>query len=437
MPDGAVAFAEPQPGAVPFDEAIAFFRAKLNLPTRTWTDLWQDQHAAAFSVAGAMKADLIQDLRNAVDRALADGTTLEDFRRDFAAIVKRSGWSYRGSFEWRTRTILETNLRMAYAAGKWQQAQATAEDFPYLRYVAVLDDRTRPDHRRWHGTILPVGHAWWRTHYPPNGWGCRCTVQQVNERDLKRRGWRVQPEAPRDPLVSKPVRDIDGTRTVQVPRGIDPGFAYNVGEGRQGLPAAQQAARQVALKYADLDPALGAVFAQAASVVERAARAEEFRAWAGALQAAGFPDDKTFRVVGALSPGTVARLAERNLAPSSASIAITAKRLGHAMRESKAARGAAIAEADLLRLPELIEAPIAVLRQTEGPPRLLLVFDPADTARAVLGKIVVALDVYLDVRDAPKAKRAKRRMNSVWTAGLVQPGNLRDPGRYEVIEGGL
>ena len=36
---------EPRPGGVPFEEAIAFFRQKLRLPTRAWTDLWQGQHA--------------------------------------------------------------------------------------------------------------------------------------------------------------------------------------------------------------------------------------------------------------------------------------------------------------------------------------------------------------------------------------------------------
>lgn len=435
MPTPTIEMAEPQIGDVPFDEAIAFFRAKLNLPTRTWTDLWQDQHAAAFSVAGAMKADLIQDLRTAVDKAIAQGTTLQDFRRDFAAIVKRNGWSYRGSFEWRTRTIFETNLRMAYAAGKWQQAQATADEFPYLRYVAVLDDRTRPDHRTWHGTILPVGHPWWRTHYPPNGWGCRCTVQQVNDRDLRRRGWRVQPEAPRDPLVPKQVRDIDGTRTVQVPRGIDPGFAYNVGEARQGLPAAQIAARQVALKYADLDPPLAARFAQAASTLEVTARGDEFRAWFAERQAAGFRNDGSFRVVGALSPETVEWLARDGRAPDSAAVAITARDLGHVMDTAKAADGKGIAAADMLRLVDLVAQPQAVLFEP-ATGAVLLVFTPSDQAEARAGKLVVQLAVFREVRMAAGERKAKRRMNAIRSGGLVEARQLRRD-EYVLIEGRL
>ncbi|NTV80668.1 MAG: hypothetical protein HGA24_04505, partial [Candidatus Aminicenantes bacterium] len=46
---------------------------------------------------------------------------------------------------------------------------------------AILDGVTRPLHRAWNGTILPVDHAWWKTHFPPNGWRCRCTVRALDD----------------------------------------------------------------------------------------------------------------------------------------------------------------------------------------------------------------------------------------------------------------
>lgn len=224
----------PEIVALPPAEAIAFFRQKLNLPTRAWTDLWEGMHARAFVVAGAMKDELIADLRQAVDRAIAEGGTIAAFRQDFDRIVARHGWSYRGSRGWRTRVIFNTNLRMAYAAGKWSQIQRLAERRPHLRYVAVLDARTRPAHQGWHGTVLPVGHDWWRSHYPPNGWNCRCTVQQLSDRDLARRGIEPSGRAPASPLVDRTVNTPDGPATVRVPDGIDAGFNYNVGEAAFG-----------------------------------------------------------------------------------------------------------------------------------------------------------------------------------------------------------
>ena len=78
--------------SLPFDEAIAYFRQKINMPTRTWKDLWQEMHSRAFSVAGAMKTDFIADLREAVDKGIAEGTTLREFRKDFDDIIQRHGW---------------------------------------------------------------------------------------------------------------------------------------------------------------------------------------------------------------------------------------------------------------------------------------------------------------------------------------------------------
>ena len=39
--------------ALPFAQAIEFFRAKLDLPTDAWDDIWQEAHDRAFVVAGA------------------------------------------------------------------------------------------------------------------------------------------------------------------------------------------------------------------------------------------------------------------------------------------------------------------------------------------------------------------------------------------------
>ena len=91
----------------------------------------------------------------------------------------------------------------------------------------MLDDRTRPLHRAWHGTILNVDDPWWETHFPPNGWNCRCTVLQLSDRDLERHGWKPSAR----PAAGTP-RTFLGrgmAKAIQVPEGIDPGFAYNPG----------------------------------------------------------------------------------------------------------------------------------------------------------------------------------------------------------------
>jgi uncharacterized protein with gpF-like domain len=219
-------------------EAIDFLRNKLRVPTKTWTDIWHEMHSAAFVVAGAQSDALIKDFQEAVVRAIAEGRTLADFRGDFDRIVSEHGWSYNGSPGWRSKVIFQTNLRTAYAAGRWEQIQRVKEQRPYLRYVHVDpnlgDPDSRPEHAGWHDTVLPADDPWWLTHFPPNGWGCRCSVQSLNQRDLTRYGLAVAEAAPPVDMVERVINTGEGQRKIMVPKGIDPGFGY-----RPGAPPAE------------------------------------------------------------------------------------------------------------------------------------------------------------------------------------------------------
>lgn len=171
-------------------EAEAYFRAKLNWPTWRWDDLWQGQHAHAFVVAGATRDALLADLRAAVDAAITEGETLADFRKRFAALVTRNGWTgYTGSstdagIAWRTAVIYHTNLRVAYQAGRWE----TLKTFPYLKYKHNTVTNPRESHKRWNNLIIARDDPWWKTHYPPNGFGCRCSVFGISAARLKAEG---------------------------------------------------------------------------------------------------------------------------------------------------------------------------------------------------------------------------------------------------------
>jgi SPP1 gp7 family putative phage head morphogenesis protein len=218
---------------VQFEEASRFFREKWPLPTNAWTDIKEGMHARAFVVAGATKDDLLKDFQDAIQKGIDNGTGLAAFRKDFDKIVAKHGWAYRGERNWRSKVIYQTNLTMARAAGRWEQIQRVKKTRPWLRYVAVLDDRTRPDHRRWHGTVLQVDDDWWKTHYPPNGWNCRCTVQSLSMAALTDFGYEPSKAPPPEQLVRR--KDPFEGGTLALDRGIDPGFNYNVGQAHVGL----------------------------------------------------------------------------------------------------------------------------------------------------------------------------------------------------------
>ena len=65
----------------------------------------------------------------------------------------------------------------ALSAQKYEEYIANKRIYPNLTYHAVHDERTRETHRAWDGLTLPVEHSFWKTHLPPNDWGCRCYVE--------------------------------------------------------------------------------------------------------------------------------------------------------------------------------------------------------------------------------------------------------------------
>lgn len=229
---------------VPPAEAIDHFGSEGYHIGFDWRDTDAAEHLRSFTGAKATRLDILEDIRAEVDRALAEGTTFEAFRESLEPTLARKGWWGRREMldpvtgerrlvqlrsTRRLRIILDTNLRMAYVRGLWERIERVAQARPWLRYSAVRDARTRPRHRDWHGTVLRWDHPFWRTHFPPNGWRCRCGVQQFDDGDLEEFGYAPWDGPPPGSMDTFPWTNRRTCRTVQVPRGIDPGFQHNVG----------------------------------------------------------------------------------------------------------------------------------------------------------------------------------------------------------------
>ncbi|MEA4916556.1 phage minor head protein [Proteiniphilum sp.] len=63
-------------------------------------------------------------------------------------------------------------------AARWTEFERDKDTIPNLKYQTVGDDAVRPEHQLLDGIIRPVSDPFWSTHYPPNGYGCRCEAVQ-------------------------------------------------------------------------------------------------------------------------------------------------------------------------------------------------------------------------------------------------------------------
>lgn len=200
---------------LPFEEQIRYFGDKLNVPTDSYRDISGAEHDAAFVVAGA-KGAVLNDLRKAVDRAIAEGTTLEQFRREFEDVVQRTGWAFRGGSAWRSQVIWDTNLRTSYAAGRYEQMQQVATTRPYWQWRHGGSAHPRPQHLALDGRVFAATDPFWQSFgTPPQGYGCRCSVFTLSDRDLERRGLTVDPGPQLGDRL--PIPDLPGQTTAMNP----------------------------------------------------------------------------------------------------------------------------------------------------------------------------------------------------------------------------
>ena len=239
-------------GIVEPEEAVAAFaRRSLIEVSFSWLDLWNEEHARAFTVSRLTEERLLEFIRDELAKAVKEGTRFEDWAKVVRPRLEEAGW-------WGTREVIErpgtepvsttfdpqrlalifqVNTRQSYAAGRWARIERSKDTLPLVIYNTMRDERVRASHRPWDGLALPVDHPFWQTHFPPNGWRCRCTAYATDEEGLNRlrkAGLPVKTEAPPErwvPFVNKRTGEIS-----QVPYGVDPGFGYNPGQAGGGVP---------------------------------------------------------------------------------------------------------------------------------------------------------------------------------------------------------
>lgn len=72
--------------------------------------------------------------------------------------------------EWQSATLISEST------ANFNRLSRKTKLYPYWKYVAVMDEKTRPEHAGLNGLILPANDPRWSQIWPPNGWKCRCYV---------------------------------------------------------------------------------------------------------------------------------------------------------------------------------------------------------------------------------------------------------------------
>ncbi|HEY9835489.1 MAG TPA: phage minor head protein [Vampirovibrionales bacterium] len=170
------------PYNLPFVEAIAYFREKVQLPDATWQEILDNLNNWAFFVTGVTNAQLLQDFFEEVERFISTGQTFEEFSTNFEAIATRHGWAAPEGNGARAFTVADANLRTAYAAGRYEQMRDpyVMAQRPYWRYRHRDSPNARPHHKALDDKTFSAEEVVKNPALAvPSGFGCRCALFAV------------------------------------------------------------------------------------------------------------------------------------------------------------------------------------------------------------------------------------------------------------------
>ena len=379
-------------------DALAFFDAKKLTPSFDYRDIWRAEHAYNFTVAKAMQMDVLSDIHIAVRAAIANGTTFAQFKKELTPLLQQKGWwgvqsmtdPLTGKIKEvqlgsprRLQIIYDTNVRVARAAGRWQQIQRSKQSLPYLLYQLGPSKKHREQHAAWNGILLPVDDSFWQTHYPINGWNCKCWVRQISKHEYEQLASdsSYQTDAPEisyQDWVNKRTGEVE-----RVPKGISPGFDTNAG-----------LLRQVSLDKALLDKVYpNDAFVQ--SVILSQIRQVEYSKWVDDVLKAG-QSANLMTSVGIL--GAIERqwLAVKNIVPQTALIALEDRVLVGKKAQRHTQMGNELTADEWKAMPENLAKPEAILYDTKNE-TLLYIYSAANNKKV---KLAVAVDFKIKPRTA-------------------------------------
>ncbi|EKL3458530.1 minor capsid protein [Salmonella enterica] len=382
-------------------EAIAYFRAKGQHIGWNWYDTAVDVHARSFTVAKAARVDVLTTIQGEVERAIAQGLSQQEFIDTLAPRLKKLGWwgkqvivDSAGNTETvqlgsprRLALIYNVNTRVAYNVGRYAQLMNSTDTHPFWQYVAVMDSRTRPSHAALNGLVFRYDDPFWKTHYPLNGWNCRCRVRALSQERMNALGLKATQGDKY--LTTKKVQvavdkatgeiiDMDVTTFADGARVMTPdvGWSYNPGSAAFGLD------QTLIRKLIEVkSPQLREMVVQ--EMNNSPERQLAFRRWAEKIMESR-RGGNDIRTLGFMSESVADAVEQRTGEPPARLLAMSGRNVLHVDSSKHYDTGVALNADDLARLPLLLAHPDAVLWDKVHKNLLYIV-----TSKDGLAKIVV------------------------------------------------
>lgn len=167
-------------------EAVDWFRSRVPYTWDQYGALEDDARKKAFWIAGQVEIETVQTIFDELDRSIAKGLPLEDFK---AAVREKLGAKV-GPEGYHLDLVFRNWTQQAFNTARWYQLTDPEATLlrSYLLYDSVLDGSTTPHCRAWDGVIRQYDDPCWLTHHPQCHHGCRACLRSLRESEARERG---------------------------------------------------------------------------------------------------------------------------------------------------------------------------------------------------------------------------------------------------------
>ena len=161
------------------EEGVKFLEQRRIVTTQQWETLAERERVRTVYMPGSSDA-AVRNLRDSLAQSFRDGESLYDFRKRLDDETKAR--------QWEVETIYRTATKQAYLDGVTTLVDSpVGAKFPFVKYVATTDNRTRPEHAKWDGKIVATGSPEYvEAKRLQAEYNCRCTLIPLTERQAKR-----------------------------------------------------------------------------------------------------------------------------------------------------------------------------------------------------------------------------------------------------------
>ncbi|TQR29169.1 hypothetical protein DMB92_08510 [Campylobacter sp. MIT 99-7217] len=180
------------------DEAYEYLQNKGLKTSFRYQDIQKQAHDKAFTAAGIMKTDILNDLHEEIKKAMKEGTNFNEFKANLKELLSSKGWYGKKEITNqatgekriinidanRLKTIYHTNMQSAYAKARATQLQSFKYK-TYWVYKCALLENSRSEHAKLHNCAIHKDDDFWKTSFPPNDYNCKCKVIAVSESEAK------------------------------------------------------------------------------------------------------------------------------------------------------------------------------------------------------------------------------------------------------------